>query len=636
MKRLYNPIAIYNYNRGKYFIALDDGKIVYFKYENGEMSKDYSKEELEVFYDVYNSLKVDKEQASNLGIRKFNGKYFETFYDIKKELYFWYEIIDGKRRHASKEDLAFLNYKYNNQCLTFFEDDDGFGTGHNEDENPYDWEAYPYFDKNGTNHEEVHQEIYDWAEDPSFAREEILSKAKTFKRAITKAGKTVAIIVVAGINLITFSDRVLHSDISGKVRGLFTGNNVSDQFNFEGIGDQEYSFEIIEKAINANENLSDEEKNFFLMFKSYFDDIGKYMDLETIASRLVNLKVNYTTEECKSSDVAGEYNMTDNIITMYLTDSFESCDKSVLAHEFFHMTQKGFSKRLTMELSNEAATREYMRGLVEDGQLDEALFMNEYDVPVYGLGYDECMKVYYLLVNLLDEDTIRKYQAIPADVILSDALVDIEKNAGAEFTRSYNRFDIEKNAIEILDYIDELRADPDEYGYRDVSYSDEKFKKICDLLDYYYQVKFGKTIDECFVEDIMSLDKTYGVISTDDPKGRAIWKVMGDALHASVDKLDESYDIPMGEYRFVIPRTYFSNKHKNPIVYFNTYEKLSDCRYNGFFVDIEITPEMNEKYEKQFKIAQEEISREEATEGGLKDNSDNISGMESTDVEGER
>ncbi len=632
MKRLYNPIAIYNYNRGKYFIALDDGKIVSFKYENGELSNNYSKEELEVFYDVYNSLKVDKEKSSNLGIRKFNGKYFETFYDIKKELYFWYEIIDGQRKTPSKEDLELLNYKYNNQCLSFFEDNEGFGNGHDENENPYDWEAYSYFDKEGTNPEDVSPEIYDWATDPAFTKGEALHKAKTFKRALIKAGKTIAIIVVAGVELINFSDKLLHGSISEKVKEIVYGNSLSDQLDFE---EQEYSFETIEKAINLNENLSDEEKEFFLKSKPYFDDLGKYIDMEVLVSRLLDLKINYTTEACKSPNIAGEYSTTGNVITMYLTDSFENCDKSVLLHEFFHVTQKGFSKRLMMELSNEAATREYIRNLVEDGKLDKNSFMSEYDVPVYGVGYDQCMKVYYLLANLLDEDTIKKYQVIPADNILMDALAEIESNADTEHTRAYNRFDINTNAMELLDYIDELRSGPDEYGYRDVSYTDEKYQKICELLDYYYQVKFGKTIDECFVEDIMSYDKTFGAISIDNPKERAIRKIVGDELCASVDKLDDTHSVPMGEYRFVIPRTYFSDRYKNPIVYFNIYEKLSETSFNGFFYDIEITSELEEKYEKQFKIAQEEISKEIA-ESGSKENSDASGGMGSIDIERER
>ena len=130
----------------------------------------------------------------------------------------------------------------------------------------------------------------------------------------------------------------------------------------------------------------------------------------------------------------------------------------------------------------------------------------------------------------------------------------------------------------------------------------------------------------------MSYDKTYGAISTDDPKGRAICSVMGDALKRNVENLNEKYKMPVGECRFVIPRTYFSDRYKNPIIYFNTYQRISDTTYNGFFVDIEITPEMNEEYEKQFKIAQEEIAKEVA-ESGLKENSDNIGGMGSIDIE---
>ena len=61
MSKLYNPIAIYNYNNKKYFIALDNNKIVSFKYENGDITDNYSKEELEVFLEVYNSIKIEKD-----------------------------------------------------------------------------------------------------------------------------------------------------------------------------------------------------------------------------------------------------------------------------------------------------------------------------------------------------------------------------------------------------------------------------------------------------------------------------------------------------------------------------------------------------------------------------------------------
>ena len=109
MSKLYNPIAIYNYNNKKYFIALDNNKIVSFKYENGDITDNYSKEELEVFLEVYNSIKINKEAAVNLGLKKINGKVFETFYDIEKELYFWYESVDGERKTPSKYDLEYLN-----------------------------------------------------------------------------------------------------------------------------------------------------------------------------------------------------------------------------------------------------------------------------------------------------------------------------------------------------------------------------------------------------------------------------------------------------------------------------------------------------------------------------------------------
>lgn len=632
MKRLYNPIAIYNYNKRKYFIAMDDGKIVFFKYEDGEMSTDYSKDELEVFYDVYNSLKVDKDTAINLGNRKFNNKIFETFYDVKKELYFWYEIIGGKRNNPSKEDLQFLNYKYNNQCLKYTEDDEGLGSGIDENEDPYDWKTYSYFDVEGKNPEEEHTEVYDWASDPNFGDSKLVARAKTIKRAITKYGKTIAIVMVAGINLAALSDKVMHTDYSNRLREWLGGTTASDRVKYDEVKHQEYSYELITDAVTKNENLSDQEKEFVNMFKPYFDDIGQFMDLNSVIDRLESLKIVYTEDECSAPDIAGEYDTIKNTITIYSTDSFENTDKAVLAHELFHVTQKGFSKRFCMELSNEAATREYLRRLVDDGVLDESTFINEYNVPVIGTGYDPCMKVYYLMANLFDEETLRAYQATASEIVISNALMEIEEKADKSLTRSVGKYEMEKHAFELLDYIDELRNEPDEMGYSTMAYSDEKYKKVCDLLDYYYQVKFGKTIDECFIESIMDYDKTHGTISSTTAKGRAIWNIMGDELEKNVENLDEKYKIPMGEYRFVLPRTYFSNDHPNPIIYFNTYQKISSTASNGFFVSIELKPEINEEYRKQYQIATAEIEQE-STEGISKENTDNVGGMGSRDID---
>lgn len=631
MKRLYNPIAIYNYNKRKYFIALDDGKVTFFKYENGEMTDDYSKEELEVFYEVYNSLKVDKNAAVNLGCRRFNGKFFETFYDVKKELYFWYEIIDGNRRNVNKRDLELLNYKYNNQCLVFTEDNEGFGNGHDDSE-PFDWETYSYLNLHEDVPENNTQEPYDWSTDPEFSKGEIIDKAKTIKRAITKYGKTIAIIIIAGVNLVTFSDKILHNDAADKLRVFFGGTNASDELNYEENKDIEYNYDIIADKIGNNQNLSQAEKDFFMKFKAYFDDIGPYMELGVVTDRLENLKVEYIPEECKNPDILGEYNPTSNVITIYSADSMENCDISVLAHEFLHVTQKGFSKRLAMELSNEAATAEYLREMVDSGLLDDSIFKNEYDVPVYGTGYTSCMKVYYLLANLLDEEDIKKYQAIPSEILLTNALVKIEENAGKDLYRSFGRYEMEKNALELLDYIDELRTAPDEDGYRSLNYSEEKYQKICDSLDYYYQAKFGKTIDECFRDSINEFDKTFGTISKTTPRGRAIWNVMGKALEENVTDLDDKYKIPMGEYRFVLPRTYFSNKYPNPRIYFNTYQKTSEYSARGFFVGIDVTPEMESEYRSEYIKAQEEISQSE-NRIDIEKNNDDVGGMGSRDID---
>lgn len=603
MNKLYNPIAIYNFNNKKYFIALDGNKIVYFKYENNEVSDDYSDEELEVFFKVYGSIKIDKDSAINLGHKNLRGKVFEVFYDVKKELYFWYELVNGKRVKASKLDLEYLNHKYNNLSLKYTEVDDR----KNNNNEIFDWKSDSNI--NGNNVSD-NVEIFDWATDPSLAGDEKKEKIKTFSRAIIHRGKTYAVVLVSGVCLATFSDAVLHTNIAERLRGMFDRTSVTDEVKDEEPDDIQYSYEIVTEAIDANENLSEGEKTFIKQFKSYFDQNNQYMDLNCILDRLSKLKITYIQDECESPQIAGAYDIVENAIKIYSTDSFENCDKSVFAHEILHATQRGYSNRLIMELSDEAATREYLRELVETGVISDKDFKNEYDVPVYGDGYDQCMKVYYYLANLLDQETIRKYQCIPTDFGIINALVDIDKKSIDSSSSRFNRYNMDKRAIELLDAIDELRSAPDDYGFMNVDYSDEKCEKICEMLDYYYKIEFGKTIDECFVEDIMSYDNTYGQIDTTTAKGRAIWNVMLAELQKNVENLYDGYEIPMGEYRYVLPRSYFSDRHQNPIIYFNTYEEVSLHKYHGFFVDIELTPEISKAYSEQYKIAELEISSE--------------------------
>ncbi len=629
MKRLYNPIAIYNYNKGKYFIALDDGKVVFFKYEDNEISNDYSKDELEVFYAVYNSLKVDKDNAINLGYRKYNCKCFETFYDENKELYFWYEIINGKRANVSKEDLEMLNYRYNSQCLKFAEDNEGFGTGH-EDEDPYDAESYATFIRDDSKIDMEAPEIYDWAADRRLKWAELCSKVKTFQRAITVSQKVIAVVVAIGVNLLVFSEKTLDSDTSSRIREVFGGTSSSDSIEQEENSGKAYDYTAFSDAIGKNLNLLTAEKILLAKFEPYFDEVGPYMDQDLVTKRLANLKIVYTPDTCEAPDVAGEYDTTKNVITMYSTDSFENCNKSALIHEFFHVTQKGYSNRLAMELSDEAVTREQIRNLVEDGVLDGNEYKNEYDVPEYGVGYDKCMKVYYLLASLLDEETVKKYQAIPSDTVLTDALVKIENNSDKKTKRTSSKYEMRQNALELLDYIDELRSVPDKNGYRTIEYSDAKYKMIFDQLNFYYKAKWGRSIYQCLTENIVEYDKTEGAISRTTPHGRALWNVMDNALMENVEGIDEKNKVPMGEYRYVLPKSYFSDRHPNPTVYFNTYQKSSDASSQGFFVGIEITPEMEEEYLRQYTTAQHEIIQEMHTESS-KDTTDNVGGMSSMD-----
>lgn len=558
MEKLYNPIAMYVYNKNRYFIACKDKKIICFKYENGEVSNDYNKDEYTLFLKVLNSIRVNKKSAINLGVRNENGKSFETFFDIEKNLYFWYEVLDGRRANPQKSDWQYLNIKYNSIPLVCPETEGGI--------------------------------------DPETqARYE---KEKAVKRTINHAGKTFAVLLTAGISLITVSDAVLHTQIGDKIRSTFTNEELQEttRASYDYDLNQPYDFKLIEDAINGNNSLSDKEKECILKFKEFFDMNHEFMDIETVVNNLRTLQIEYTTEPCEEPGVMGAYTRDKNSIKIYETNSFDDCDLNVFTHEMCHAFQATGWSSLLPELSNEAFCREALRNATEDGLFDEKEFNNEYDVPQYGHGYSKAMRAYYLVENLMDEGSVKEYQFRCHNGVVIEQLARLEGviNPEDDFEKAE---EVKARGLEIIETIDSFKEKDDD-GHDIINVTYEKMHKLCDELDYYYLIKFGKTIEECFTENIMYFDENFYNLDEKDPVILSIDSVVYDNIGEKYDNLDPNGNKNLlGDMRYVLPKSLYSKRHANPILYMNIMLETSKNSGEGLFTPVEITPELEKKFE---------------------------------------
>jgi hypothetical protein len=120
--------------------------------------------------------------------------------------------------------------------------------------------------------------VFDWATDPSFAKVEKKERAKTFFRGLKQKGQTIAIVLVSGMSLVTFSDAVLHTNLVDNIKSKFGEKSYTDEVKYEEVENIEYDFQEVTNAIDLNPNLGEGEKQFFKNFKEYFDQCGQYMD----------------------------------------------------------------------------------------------------------------------------------------------------------------------------------------------------------------------------------------------------------------------------------------------------------------------------------------------------------------------
>lgn len=552
MKYSYRLIAKFNYNNMLYLIILvNKNKLIYAIYKDKKLNIKISKQDLYIFNLVYKSLKIDTDKSISLGIKEIEGKSFDIFYDKKLCLYYWYEVKFNKKYESNFKDNCKLNFRYNNIPTVYYNNVKNNGKGDNEDKN-------------------------------------------RFINRIVKFGKKVLFVsVIAGLSFTTLANCSIANEIGTNAPEYNKQNSSLKLYTSDIMNQRKYKFDDIKKAIKTNPNLTASEKEFINKLKFVFDENHDYMDLDLIINRLSTLHIEYIKEMNDNVQIVAQYNIKENKIILYNTENFEDVELSYFVHEIFHVFQSYAINRLSLELTNELTTREVLRRMNEMGFIeDNKQFLNSLQkYSNYGNGYEPCMRAEYLLANILPKEVIQAYQFGCTDDILVNALLEIDgKKSSSESNEQ-----MEQRAYKLLDCIDDL-MEIDENGNTYIDYTNEKYKKIYNQIDYYYKKKNGINMEESLKSDIFKYDFKYICIDygTSEESIKAGEKTLLDEIPDEMYNIE--YKVAYDFYKYVLPKTYLSDIYPNPIVILGYPEAM----------EIEITDELDNKYKENYKMYKEE------------------------------
>lgn len=182
-------------------------------------------------------------------------------------------------------------------------------------------------------------------------------------------------------------------------------------------------------------------------------------------------------------------------------------------------------------------------------------------------GYLHDCKLFYLLLNLVDEETRLKYLYQTDERVLADALIamDISSSRDEARRRAYNL---------VLDFANFQYEDPE---FKSQEFQDYSDKEIYDILNYYYKVKFGHTIPEdlnsvlVFFDDY---DKVFdfgesGKLEFENDERKDLLYIYVESSHPLRDALQESLSLPYSaiDEMTAQPEGLFINSIE-PIVYY--------------------------------------------------------------------
>ena len=586
MKRIIIDIK---FNGKEFFIYQEDNEIGYIEFNNSQLSYDIKPEDKIILDQVYDFIKLDKNNSTFCSYIKLNNNDINIYQDNRNNFYSFALLDNGKEVKPRIEDLIMLNSYYNASSEVLFDKE---------------------IDK----------------------KEKKNKPLKVIKKVLQIGGVTVVVLISAAI-----SYYFLPTNTKASI-DYHLGNITKKDLTKE---NKNYTYEDIEKAIDSNKDIPEKDKDFYKeIIKSEFEENKDYMDIELIIDRLSTLKVNYnrfytynpetneyeyTYNDSLPSSAVAFYVPSQNKINIIEPESYysdceiedrlkESFDfdnlgenenyiKECYFHEINHLltnndvldskvslgvkglqfqerndiirTDSGIFEAVTDDLGQTYASEVTMETINE-------LFSQEYSseylnntLEINKISYTDDMPYMYALAEILPPDVLREYKYNDNDSIITEGLLDINSNKDEvyEFITAFK-------SMRMYDArVWRARTGNDVSG--DLEGSDieiekakqeqaENYKKIHDGFEKMYKAKYGTD---------MSDDMTMLVYLFNTP-------VLTDEERKKVtDYLNIPENTEMINFE---PKGYFSNyyKEKHPnVIYINSDEEKIEISDNNRYTE---------------------------------------------------
>ena len=219
----------------------------------------------------------------------------------------------------------------------------------------------------------------------------------------------------------------------------------------------------------------------------------------------------------------------------------------------------------------------------------EAYFDSNGKLTNFGLGYPVKTKKMYLLLNLLEIDERKKYMYQTDENVLTDGLIRID-NQGSQEEKENRAY----RGIELFEDNDDFDTEDLE---KSIEEDNKREKEFFDLMDYYYQLKYGKKVTEDLNSIVAFSYKHYfsfGEIEIEFGLGEDIIYASGEDLIN--DSFKDTFEDWEYEYDLSnitgIPENLMFDISETPVLYYETTD--------GGVAECEITNELADSYRNNF------------------------------------
>jgi hypothetical protein len=409
-------LASFQNKKKEYVYTLKNNKIEYgYKTKEG-ISNNLTINEINLMNQLYTKFTISKEEKNHkkCGIVQYHNKTFQIMYDIISQRKFFYEINGNTYQTPTLEDFLYLDNKLNPEYL---------------------------FLKNTS----------------------IFIKNETINR-LTKT------ILIQGMSITITLSGLHYINQSHIIDNVYLTSHQTIETIQENMSN--LTIEDLKLAVEKNDNLSIEEKEFILSNFDILEENIEYIDIPMIYNRLLNLSISYDSSNFPvneaSFSVLAKYT-TNNVIIVYGCSSFEEVKEkreNDLRHELFHVfTARHYSlTHMTYEAMNEIFSLEYG---------NENLKNNSYSLN---------SNVVYPLIELIGPEKMKEYYFKNNPQILIHSLTDIidDENKAYELIGMIDNLEI--------NYADQINENPD-LSLEEVK--ENLYSPINALINEYFTEKYG-------------------------------------------------------------------------------------------------------------------------------------------------